>query len=96
MCIRDSCTGVVSGVYRTKEELNDRYQEGILRLKESFFAVRSGVLMEMPPAEGTAEVALDGLLHHLKHGNVREMNEEYLKPVSYTHLDVYKRQPEMS
>ncbi len=73
------CTGVVSGVYRTKEELNDRYQEGILRLKESFFAVRSGVLMEMPPAEGTAEVALDGLLHHLKHGNVREMNEEYLK-----------------
>lgn len=72
------CTGVVSGVYRTKEELNDRYQEGIERLKESFFAVRSGVLVEMLPTEEPVEVALDGLLHHLKHGNLREMNEEYL------------------
>lgn len=73
------CTGVVSGVYKTKVELNERYQEGAKLLKESYFAVRSGVMQEMPPAAMPGEVVTDGLLHHLKHGNQREMNEEYNK-----------------
>lgn len=76
------CIGVVSNIYKTKEELKQRYQEGSECLKKGFFASRSGILEDdendSELEKGNAETLLDELLHHLKHGNTEEMTEKYL------------------
>lgn len=72
-----TCVSVISDIYKTKEKLNDCYHESLERLKDSFFAIRSGVLKERAKRQDSPELELMELLHHLKHGNQESMKEEY-------------------
>lgn len=80
------CICAVSGVYTTREELNERYNESVRLLKKGFFASGCGILKEAEFKEDVSlvienipEIALEPLLHHLKHGNQKEMDAEYRK-----------------
>lgn len=73
------CVCAVSGVYRTKEELNNQYQESLNLMKNGFFSRNSGILKEESKAEQTGHVEWEILFHHLRHGNLEDMKKEYQK-----------------
>ena len=102
MCIRDRDSSLL---YETASQLpqysfvfvgpEDRHfeQHPLHRLKNVYFTGRKEV-EQLPQYIRYFDVCINPqVLNPITDGNYPLKIDEYLAPVSYTHLDVYKRQP---